>query len=153
MSNRLNLQSVCWTLLSTPGATTTLQIHWHLTNTVNRNHTVIMFKCGIILIGIWELISKEIKQEFLQRNWVYLFFVCEIQSRNKRKHLPVCLCSDLVDDVSLNIITLYTLFVSNAIETHDTLLGFVKALTMRIRLHSYSETTGFDYSDTKCYCQ
>lgn len=79
--------------------------------------------------------------------------MCEIQSRNKRKHLLVSLCSDLVDDVSLNIITLYTLFVSNAIETHDTLLGFVKALAMRIRLHSYSETTGFDYSDTKCYCQ
>lgn len=58
-----------------------------------------------------------------------------------------------MDDVSLNIITLYTLFVSNVIGTHDTLLGFVKAHTMRILLHSYSETTRFDYSDTKCYCQ
>lgn len=98
----------------------------------------------------------EIKQEFLQRNWVYLFlyvFVCEIQSRNKRKHLPICVCNGLVDDVSLNIITLYKLFVSNVIETHDTLLGSVKALTMRIRLHSYSQTTRFDYSDTNCYCQ
>lgn len=65
--------------------------------------------------------------------------MCEIRSRNKRKHLPICVCNGLVDDVSVNIITLHKLFVSNVIETHDTLLGFVKALTMRIRLHSYSQ--------------